>query len=483
MIGPEWGQRVYDQAVRYFFSVLLCSVLLCLGRPVLALNATADPQGLGGLVGGAAQDARSRGQIERQLNWLRPTPANTGASSSRSVDTIVPGVTDAAQAIDELVQAYRPSARDEARATLQALVPVYRNMEQQYRVPRNDLAGALAAFIAGAYSGYSGRSVEDAEFAGLVSQMRRSLSSNLGLSQVSMADRQHTFERLAVLGMLTLGTHVALQQSPQNTPQTTAARNNLRQASKTYLEMLLGGDARSVRIGADGLQWASAASTAPGKPAIDTLASTAGTQPMVVPMAVADTSKGPSRAIEAVVLTTAWSPGGVGGMVVMNYRPAVLYKDGSFSRDADRALRGDARIDGRWQRDGGGFVLQGSDGKSQQVQAKMRARPAAAGQTLEGGYRSLSGAGLANTGVTTVAAFNTMNFHANGRLDLAQGAGASGGGLSTRGTQAGTAQYRLDGYTITVTHDNGQREQRLFYLFPDSDRAVGVGALSLSARR
>jgi hypothetical protein len=196
-----------------------------------------------------------------------------------------------------------------------------------------------------------------------------------------------------------------------------------------------------------------------------------------------DSIKGAPRAIEAVVLTTAWSPSGVGGMVVINYRPAVLYKDGSFSRDADRALSSDARIDGRWQRDGSGFALQGSDGKSQQVPAKMRARPAAAGQTLSGAYRSLSGAGMAGAGVSSVAAFKTMTFSADGRLDLAQGAGASGGGLSTRGTQAGSAQYRLDGYTITVVHDGGKTERRLFYLFPDSDRAVGVGATSLSARR
>ncbi len=191
----------------------------------------------------------------------------------------------------------------------------------------------------------------------------------------------------------------------------------------------------------------------------------------------------PERAIEAVVLTSAWSPSGIGGSVVINYRPTVLYKDGSFSRDAERALRGDARIDGRWRRDGSGFVLQGAEGKAQAVPAKMRTRPATQGQTLEGAYRSLSGAGAAGTGVSTVAAFKTMQFSADGRVVLAQGAGASGGGVTTHGAKSATARYQLDGHTITVTHDNGQREQRLFYLFPDSDRAVGVGALSLSARR
>jgi hypothetical protein len=191
----------------------------------------------------------------------------------------------------------------------------------------------------------------------------------------------------------------------------------------------------------------------------------------------------PERTIEGVVLTTTWSPTGIGGSVVVNYRPAVLYKDGSFSRDAERALRADARIDGRWQRDGSGFVLQGADGKAQQVPTKMRARPAKSGQTLEGAYRSLSGAGAAGTGVTTVAAFNTMQFEADGRVVLAQGAGASGGGTTTHGMRSEAARYRLDGHTITVTHDDGRREQRLFYLFPDSDSAVGVGAMSLSARR
>jgi hypothetical protein len=190
-----------------------------------------------------------------------------------------------------------------------------------------------------------------------------------------------------------------------------------------------------------------------------------------------------ARKIEAVVLTTAWSPGGVGGMVVMNYKPAVLYADGSFSRDADRALRSDARIDGQWKRDGSGFALQGKDGKAQQVPAKMLARPARSGQTLNGAYRSLSGAGAPGTGAVSVAAFKTMNFHNDGRLDLGQGAGAAGAGVTTHGTQSRTARYQLNGYTLTVQHDDGQREQRLFYLFPDSDRAVGVGALSLSARR
>jgi hypothetical protein len=191
----------------------------------------------------------------------------------------------------------------------------------------------------------------------------------------------------------------------------------------------------------------------------------------------------PERTVEAVVLTSAWSPSGIGGSVVINYRPAVLYKDGTFSRDAERALRSGARIDGRWQRDGSGFVLQGADGKAQQVPAKMRARPATAGQALQGAYRSLSGAGAAGTGVSTVTAFNTMQFSADGRVVLAQGAGASGGGVTTHGTKSATARYQLEGHTITVTHDDGQREQRLFYLFPDSDRAIGVGALSLSARR
>jgi hypothetical protein len=190
-----------------------------------------------------------------------------------------------------------------------------------------------------------------------------------------------------------------------------------------------------------------------------------------------------ARDIEAVVLTTAWSPSGVGGMVALNYKPAVLYKDGSFTRDAERALRGDARTDGRWQRNGNGFVLQGSDGKAHEVPAKMRARAARSNQTLDGVYRSLSGAGAPGTGVVSVAAFNTLAFHGDGRLDLAQGAGATGAGVVTRSGQSGAAQYRLEGYTLTVQHADGRREQRLFYLFPDSDRAIGVGALSLSARR
>lgn len=187
--------------------------------------------------------------------------------------------------------------------------------------------------------------------------------------------------------------------------------------------------------------------------------------------------------IEQVLLLTRWSPGGIGGMVIMKYVPAVLYRDGTYSTDAERALDGQARLDGRWRREGGGWLLTDQKGKTERVEAKMAARPAPAGHVLAGRYRSLGGAGLVNTNVPSVSAYQAFEFQPDGRLDLGQGGGASGGGVVAYGKSQSSARYRLDGWTIRLTHADGRIEQRLFYLFPDGDRGIGVGRATLSARK
>ena len=186
--------------------------------------------------------------------------------------------------------------------------------------------------------------------------------------------------------------------------------------------------------------------------------------------------------IDSVVLVQGYGTG-YGGMVTVEYRPAVLFKDGSYTRDAAGALAAAPRRDGRWSRSGGGWVLVGNDGKSTSVPAKMRARPAGGGASLDGVYRRMGGVGTPGTGVAVVATYESMTFKRDGSVEMGKAAGASTSSMATSSRSGGTARYQLDGYSVALRHADGRSERRLFYFFPDSDNAIGVGGSTLSKRR
>lgn len=186
--------------------------------------------------------------------------------------------------------------------------------------------------------------------------------------------------------------------------------------------------------------------------------------------------------IDSVVLVQGYGTG-YGGMITVEYRPAILFKDGSYTRDAAGVLGATPRRDGRWTRSGAGWVLTGNDGKSTSVPAKMRARPATRGATLDGVYRKMGGVGTPGTGVAVVATYESMQFARDGSVQMGKAAGASTSSMATSSRSGGAARYQLDGYSVALRHGDGRSERRLFYFFPDSDNAIGVGGTTLSKRR
>lgn len=193
-------------------------------------------------------------------------------------------------------------------------------------------------------------------------------------------------------------------------------------------------------------------------------------------------SAAPQNEIEAVLLEQGYASG-YGGAITVVYRPRVLFRDGRYTADAARALEAAPPIDGRWQRSGPGWTLTGRDGKTKRIEAKMRARPAPPGATLTGAYRRLSGVGGAPMNVPVVAAWKNLQFFPDGTVQTAQGAGADAGKVFTHDSRSARPRYRLDGHTIEFAHADGRSERRLFYFFPDGDKAIGVGASTLTRRR
>ena len=159
-------------------------------------------------------DPTSRERLERQFDLVRPG-ARPGGTAVDTRFAPLPGGTDTAA---QLAQGYPAAARAEAQAVFARLLALYPQVEQRHGIPRYDLAGAVATFIAGAYTGYSGVAVDDQEFVAIVRQMRQAIGVKPEFAAASARDKQSAYEQLAILALLTLSTHEALEKDPRMSP-------------------------------------------------------------------------------------------------------------------------------------------------------------------------------------------------------------------------------------------------------------------------
>mgnify|MGYP001809835289 CR=1 FL=1 len=161
--------------------------------------------------------------------------------------TVVP-VAGPPQAPGLLARAYPAARRGEAERLFADLLQRYRTIEQRFDIPHRDLAGALAAFIAGNHMAFHGAPFPDAHFKPLVAQMRRLLAAQPGLARAPAAERQQAWEQLAILGMFMAGAQIAQQRQPDAQQ---AVR--LREAGGANLQRLLAVAPDQVLIGPQGL--------------------------------------------------------------------------------------------------------------------------------------------------------------------------------------------------------------------------------------
>lgn len=188
---------------------------------------------------------------------------------------------------------------------------------------------------------------------------------------------------------------------------------------------------------------------------------------------------------------------GVGGGVYPNYVPYLFLKDGTVTDDLsyyptsvnDIAAwrRRDPRGWGKWTRSGGVISIQWDDArrKADRWEKWVETRAGAPGKTLTGTYRSISGGGnTALGGDAMVVAWGLYEFFADGTVVVGGGASSSNSTVTTGARRAEQrARYRIDGYTITLTFAGGRSERQWFYLYPDSDGALGIGERVFSQRK
>jgi Family of unknown function (DUF6683) len=147
-----------------------------------------------------------------------------------------------------LATAYPADQRRNAKQTFEQLLVGYARIERQFGIAHYDVAGAAAAFIAGAYMGYRDTAVPDQHFSMLVQQMQQIIGSDRGFRNADVEAKQEMYERLAILGMLMANAHLALRRHPD-----AGMGASMRRTAGEYLKAFLKTDADLVQITAQGL--------------------------------------------------------------------------------------------------------------------------------------------------------------------------------------------------------------------------------------
>lgn len=170
------------------------------------------------------------------------------ASGGNRISTLATGRTQAASNARQLAQAVPAAQREQmARVYLQAF-DTWRQLERKLGLPADDVAAAVAAFIAGNYMAYRDVEVPDETYRRLVAQMRGALAGSRGFAGASSADKRTLYEQMAMVGTFMAVARLSFQQQPD-----AAAQKNFRDSAAANLEAALKVPADQVRITATGL--------------------------------------------------------------------------------------------------------------------------------------------------------------------------------------------------------------------------------------
>ena len=143
---------------------------------------------------------------------------------------------------------YPAESRVQAQQTFTSLLTGYSQIETSFGIPKRDVAGATAAFLAGSYMGFNNADFPDANFVPLVNQIRSALAQSADFGKSSVKSRQDTYEQMAILGMFMANAQISLKQTPN--PELEAT---MRATAGQYLQGFLGVDPSNVVLGATGL--------------------------------------------------------------------------------------------------------------------------------------------------------------------------------------------------------------------------------------
>lgn len=245
--------------------ILACAAAMCLATASVSAQQVIEP---------------ARGADAPMANVISGAaggkPATAGAAAAAPRADAAPQLQRNAQ---ELAGAFPAAQRDRIAQAFIDSFEVYGKLEQKFGWPRNDLAGALAAFVVGNYMVLSGTEVPDAQFVAVANQLRARTGGMF--DRQTPAALRALYEQSAMVGTFMVLAQLSQQQQAQPPEQ----RANLQAAARANLEAVLRTEPERLRIGAQGLTLdrpAAAPAAAPATAALSPLAAGSARQGQLV---------------------------------------------------------------------------------------------------------------------------------------------------------------------------------------------------------
>jgi hypothetical protein len=193
--------------------------------------------------------------------------------------------------------------------------------------------------------------------------------------------------------------------------------------------------------------------------------------------------------IEGIYFVTTYGVG-IGGGIIPNFRPYLLFKDGSIYKklniapeylDIQKSKQEQPQNWGKWKSQGRTIDITWQQGKPQTWKKWYVGMPANASDKLSGKYRTIGGGGnTAFGGDVAIVSSNTINFTPDGRFSLANSRGATSSSSTVTSNSNTSGKYQLKGYTLTLQFDDGKTQNLAFYFYTDKNgvkdpKAIGIG--------
>lgn len=134
----------------------------------------------------------------------------------------------------EMAAGYPVDKRAEAEALFRKLLIMFADVERQFGQPPRDLPTALALFIVTSHEAATGQEMPESYGIPLVRQLRDALAADPAMLNASEASKQRLYEQLAIIGMMTGGTMLAVKETPN---RDNAAK--LKTAGNSYLRQVM----------------------------------------------------------------------------------------------------------------------------------------------------------------------------------------------------------------------------------------------------
>lgn len=174
--------------------------------------------------------------------------STTRGKTTSVKSTLASGSSRVAANARQLAAVFPPAQREQMTQVYRQSFDTWRQLERKLGLPTNDVAGAVAAFVAGNYMAYRNVEVPDKDYLQLVDQMRTALTTSRAFAGASATDKRNLYEQMAMVGTFMAVARLSFQQQPNAT-----AEKNFRDSAAANLEAALKMPADQVRITERGL--------------------------------------------------------------------------------------------------------------------------------------------------------------------------------------------------------------------------------------